>query len=312
MPSPQLGQTKVDKILSQFSQYYTNKEYIAEQILPPLKVKEKTGKYAKYGKENLRLYSGQILRAPGTRAQGVDYSVSQGQYVCAERSLEKGVPYEFQDNQDDPYDAKRDATAVIMDNIWVNQEFALASFMSNTSNMTLHVVLSALAQWTEYATSDPIGDITTAIQDIRTHTGQRANVIVLGFYDFLVLKSHPDIRDQLKYTNGGQLSDAQLGGFLKEFFNLEEVIVGSAVMNDSLPGQADDIQDIWSGNCWLLFRTPRPSIMAATFGLTLFDVPRVVDTYPEISHKQDVVRVSYSYDQNIFDVELGYLISATT
>lgn len=312
MSSPQLGQAKVDKILSQFSQYYTNKVYVAEKVLPPLKVKEKTGKYAKYGKENLRLYSGQILRAPGTRAQQVDYSVSQGQYVCAERSLEKGVPDEFANNTDEPYDAKRDATAVIMDNIWVNQEYALSSFMADPSNMPLNIALAGLNQWTEYATSDPINDINTAIQAVRTATGQRPNVILMGIYDFMILKSHPDIRDQLKYTNSGQLSDTQMGDFLKQFFNLDEVIIGEAVMNNSLPGQADDIEDIWSGNCWLLFRTPRPSIMQATFGLTLFDVPRVVDTYREESHKQDVVRVRYSYDQNIFDADLGYLIQHTT
>lgn len=312
MSQPVLGQAKVDKILSQFSQFYTNKVYIAEQILPVLNVKERTGKFAKYGKENLRLYSGQIVRAPGTRAQSVDYSVSQGQYVCTEKSLEKGVPDEFANNTDDPYDPKRDATRVIMDNIFVNQEAALASFMSSTTNMTSNTTLSGGSKWSAYATSNPIGDINTAIQTVRAATGQRPNVMVIGLFDFLTLKYHPDIRAQVRYTNGGQLSDSDLGAFLRSFFNLEEIIVGEAVQNTALPGQADSISDIWSGNCWLLYRTARPSLMQATFGLTLSDVPRLVQTYREESHVQDVIRVRYSYDQNIFDAALGYLIKSTT
>jgi len=99
---PSLGDAKVDKILSQFSQKYTNKNYISELILPPLRVKEKTGKYAKYGTENLRTYVDAVFRDPGTRANSVDYSVSQGSYTCRERALEKRIPDEFVQNTDDP------------------------------------------------------------------------------------------------------------------------------------------------------------------------------------------------------------------
>lgn len=312
MSQPVLGQAKVDKILTQFSQFYSNKVYIAERVLPVLKVKERSGKFAKYGKENLRAYSGQIIRSPGTRAQSIDYSVSQGQYICTEKSLEKGVPDEFVENSDDPYDPKRDATSVIMDNIFINQEYALAAYLNNTANLTLNTTLSGSSKWSAYATSNPITDINTAIQTVRAATGQRPNVMVIGLYDFMVLKYHPDIRAQVRYTNGGQLSDADLGNFLKAFFNLEEVIVGEAVMNTALPGQTDSISDIWTGFCVLMYRTPRPTLMQATFGLTLSDVPRMVQTYREESNVQDVIRVRYSYDQNIFDANLGYLIKGTT
>lgn len=308
MAFPLLGQAKVDKILSQFSQMYRNDEYIAEKILPVLVVKERSGKYAKYGKENLRAYSDQITRSPGTRALSVDYSVSQGQYVCSEKAIEKGVADEFLANTDDPYDPKRDATAVLMDNIWTNQEVALAKYMGDTSKLTENVTLSGVAQWSDYANSDPISDIEGGIEHVRALTGKRPNVLTISRGGFLKLKYHPDIRDQLKYTNGGQLSDSQMGAFLKDFFSLEEVLIGSAVVNDSVDGQADSIKDIWGKDCWVFYRTPRPSLMNATFGLTLSDVPRLVDTYREESHKRDVVRVRYSYDQNVFDPTLCFLI----
>lgn len=308
MALPILGQAKVDKILSQFSQMYRNKVYIAEQILPVLTVKERTGKFAKYGKENLRFYKNQLLRTPGTRALTVDYTVSQGEYSCQEHAIEKPVPDEFVNNTDDPYNPKRDATAVLMDNIWVNQEVALQTMMSDTAVLTLNTTLVGPAQWNDYANSDPIGDIESAIEAVRTSTGQRPNVLVLGRQVWLKLKYHPDVRDQLKYTNGGQLSDGQMGQYLKDFFSLEEVIVGEAVKNLSVDGQADNVADVWGKDAWLIYRTPRPSLMNATFGMTLTDVPRLVDTYREEAFKSDIIRVRYSYDQAFFDVGLAYLI----
>jgi len=305
---PQLGQAKVDKILSQFSQMYRNKTYIAEMILPRLQVKERTGKFAKYGKENLRHYSGMILRAPGTRAMGVDYSVSQGSYSCTEKSLEKKVPDEFVNNTDDPYDPKRDATAVLMDNIMTNQEYALQQFMTSTTNLSLNTTLSGTDQWSDYANSDPIDDIEVAIEAVRTATGQRPNIMVMGRKVFLKLKYHPDIREQLKYTNGGQLNDAAMGAYLKDFFSLEEVIVGESVVNSAVDNETDSLADIWGTDCWLIYRTARPSLMNATFGLTLSDVPRVVDTYRDEPVKSDIIRVRDSYDQSVFDANLGYLI----
>jgi hypothetical protein len=86
--NPVVGATKVDKLLTQFSIAYRNEQYLGDKILPVLKVKEKTGKFAKYGKDNLRLEDS-IERGPGTRARSFDYSVSTGTYSCSEKALEK-------------------------------------------------------------------------------------------------------------------------------------------------------------------------------------------------------------------------------
>jgi len=305
---PNLGDAKVDKILSQFSQMYRNENYICEKILPTLKVKEKSGKYAQYGKENLRTYTDQIFRAPGTRAMSMDYSVSQGDYLCRERSLEKLVPDEMVNNTDDPYDPKRDAVEFLMDAIWINQERALATTMSDNSVMTSYTTLSGTSQWSDYVNSDPLGDIRTGINAMRTAAVQKPNVMVLSYATYIKLIDHPDVREQVKYTNGGQLGEDAFTSFLKKHFRLEDVYIADAVYNSADEGQTDSLADVWGKHAWLIYRTPRPTLMKATFGLTLFDVSRKVDTYREEPKLSDVVRQRYSYDQNMFDVNLAYFI----
>lgn len=307
--NPVLGAAKVDKILSNFSQMYRNTNYIAEQILPFLAVKEKTGKFAKYGKENLRTYSGQIIRAPGTRAFTVDYSVSQGTYICEERALEKPVPLEMYKNTDDPYDPKRDATEILMDNIWANQELALATAMSSTAIITQNVTLSGTSQWSDKTNSDPLANIKTGIDTVKAATGQRPNSIAFGETAYDALKHHPDVREQLKYTGVlGQVTDDALNTFLKSFFKLDNVFVGDAVHNSADEGQTDSLTRIWGGHCWVFYRTAKPSLMRATFGYTLSDEPRKVDVRYDDDIIADIVRVRYSFDQNLMDVALCYFI----
>jgi len=305
--NPKLGDAKVDKILSQYSIMYRNPNYISELLLPPLKVKEKTGKFAQYGKENLRVYTDGLFRAPGTRAATVDYSVSQGTYECRERSLEKLVPDEFINNSDDPYDPKRDAVAVLMDNIWGNQERALQQAMTATGTMTSNTTLTGADQWSNDA-STPLTDIETGITTVLTNIGRRPNTLVLCHDVFMKLKYHPDVREQLKYTNGGQLTDEATKAGMAALFNVSKVIVGDAVFNNSDPGQSDSMASIWSKDAWLLYIPERPSLMMPAFGYTFFDVARLVDTYREEPKVSDVVRVRYSYDQNLVDVTAGYLI----
>lgn len=308
MARPNIGDVKVDKILSQFSQRYSNDNYIAELILPPLKVKEKSGKYAKYGKENLRVYADQTFRSPGTRANSVDYSVSQGTYICQEHSLEKGIPDEYLMNTDDPYDPKRDAVATIMDNLWVNQEYALAQFMTDTGNLTQNITLTGTDQWSDYANSDPFSDINTAINAVRSATGKIPNSVVMSYGVAQSIKQHPDIREQVKYTSGGQLTDEAFTAFLRGMFHLENVYIGTAIYNSADEGQADSLGDVWNDDFTVFYKNTRPTLLQASFGYTITDTPRSVDSYRENANKQDIVRNSYSYDQSVMDTSLAYLI----
>lgn len=309
---PTFSSLRVDKILTGASQAYRNESYINELIMPRLTVQESSGKFAKYGKENLRAFANQIYRAPGTRAHTVDYSVSQGSYTCSEKSLEKLVPDEFQRNADQPYNPKIDATEILVDMEMVNQELALASAMQSTSIITQYTTLTSTDQWSDTTSSDPIAHINTGIDTVRTNSGLRPNTIVFGYKSFVTFKAHPLVRESLKYTgSNGNPSDDDVKAWVKSFFRVSEVLIGEAVHNSAEEGQSDSLTDIWGDNVWVLHKTARPTLMKATFGLTLEDVPRQVDVRRDEDRLGDIVRVRHSYDQCIMDATLCYMIKDT-
>lgn len=211
-------------------------------------------------------------------------------------------------NSDDPYDPKRDAVATIMDVIWLNQEYALASRLSDTAVVTNNVTLSGTDQWSDYTSSTPLEDIDAGITDMMAATGQRPNIAWMGFEVFRKLKSHPDVREQVKYTNGGQLSDSAFIQFLKDYFQLSQVWIGTAVYDSADEGQTASLSQVWGKHFWLAVQSERPTLMSSTLGYTFYDVPRFTDTYREEAKVSDVARVRYSYDQNLMDANLAYLI----
>jgi len=192
--------------------------------------------------------------------------------------------------------------------LWLNQEKALADYMSDTANLTNNVTLAGTDQWSDYTNSTPLEDIDAGITDMMTTVGQRPNVAWMGFEVFRKLKSHPDVREQVKYTNGGQLSDSAFITFLKDFFQLKEVWVGTAIYDSADEGQTASLAQVWGKHFWLAVQTDRPTLMGSTLGYTFYDVDRIVDTYREEPKVSDVMRVRYSYDQNVMDALLVYFI----
>lgn len=296
---------KQDKILTQFSVAYRNENNIAELIMPVVRVKERSGKFAKYDKSNLRV-DDNIERAPGTQARSFDYGVSQGSYTCTEKALEKIVPDEMILNSDDPYDPKRDATIFAVDRIDGYREVALATAMADTSIITQNVTLSGTDQWSDTASSDPIDDIMTGYSTIQAATGKTPNVAVMGFDVWQELRAHPDVVDRIKYV--GITSDQAIMKALADMIGVKEVLVGTAIQNTANEGQAESLSSVWGKHFWLLHRAERPSLMAPTFGYTMKDVDRVVDTRRDEARMGEVVRVRDSFDQVVVDASLAYLI----
>lgn len=305
---PGLADLRVDALLSNFSIAYRNTKYINDLILPRMTVKYKTGRYAKYGLENFRTNMGNLYRAPGTRAVSADFTVSMGDYSCKERCIEKPVPWEYIKNQQDPFNIKRDATQYIMDMVIVNREKALRDFMASTVNLPQNITLTGTDQWNDYANSDPFDDIDTAINTVFDARGIRPNTLILSYDVFVKLKKHPDTRENIRYTNGGQLSDTDFANGLKQYFNLDNVLIGTAHGDNTVEGQTASLSAIWTKDAWVVYIPPTAGLMVPAFGMTFEDEANIVDEYVEESHKRDVVRVTMSYDQNICDNYLAYYI----
>lgn len=301
--NPTLKDIRFDPILSNVSVAYKNEDYVAERVLPIVRVAGATGKYFVYDTSNFRKEVS--LRGMGASAREVDYGISQSAaFVIKEHALKEIVPDELVTQAPAPLNPEMDATENVTEKLLVEKEYDLAVYMQSTSNLTNNVTLSGTDQWSDYANSDPADDIRTGKAALHAKIFKEPNTLVLGKQVYDKLVDHPDIIDRIKYSALGVATT----DLLARIFDVASVIIAGAGYESATEGQTSSMAYIWGKYAWLLFVNPRPSIRAISFGYHFQDAVRVVDKWYDKDRKGTFVRVTDRYTREIVSVNCAYLI----
>ena len=299
---PTLRSVRIDPLLTNISVAYKNAEYVAEQVLPVLPSKKVSGKYYKYDKANLRPVDS--LRGMGTESKEVGFGVEiSTPYVCLDHALKEIVPDELKDQAETPMNPEVDAAENVTEKLLIEKELALATYMQNESYLTNYTTLSGVSQWSDYENSNPIGDIETGIESVRSKILHGANTLVLGQQTWNKLKHHPDLIERIKYSGFGKMSLQALADLL----DLEKVIVASAGYVGTNEGQAEVLSYIWGKHAWLVYVTKRPGIKQVSFGYH-FNHKKSVDKWYDKGREGVWVRVHDFFTREIVTVDAAYYI----
>jgi len=300
--NPTLQDIRYDPILSKVSVAYQNAGYVAEKILPVIPSKKTTGKYYIYDKSKFRKVKS--LRGMGSASNEVGYGLSLSDaYVCKDHALKELVPVELNDQAEAPLNPQMDAVENVTERLLIEKEIDLATYMQNTGNLTNNTTLAGVNQWSDHANSDPIGDIETGIESIRSNIFKGANTLVLGQEVWNKLKHHPDLIDRIKYGGFAKMSTSALADLL----DLDNVIIASAGYESAVEGQTSSIGYIWGKYAWLLYVTPRPGIRSVSFGYH-FQYKKAADKWFDKDREGTFVRVHDHFTREIVTVDAAYMI----
>jgi len=300
---PTLQDVRYDPILSNVSVSYTNDDYIAEQVLPVVKVSRPTGKYFTYDTSKFRI--AESLRGMGSSAKEVDYGLSQSTaFVVKEYALKELVPVELVEQSDNALSPEMDATENVTEKLLVQKEKALADYMASESNLTNHTTLSGTSQWSDYESSDPIDDVRDAKAEVHAKIFKEPNTLILGKETYNKLIDHPDIIDRIKYSALGVATT----DLLARLFDVDRVIVGAAGYESATEGQSSSLSYIWGKHAWVAYITPRPGIKKISFGYHFKDKNRTTDKWFDNDRKGTFVRVTDRYTREIVSVDCVYFI----
>jgi hypothetical protein len=300
------GDVYVDQALSNVSIKYTNDTFIADIMLPMLKVSKMTGKYYIYDKSNLRVDV--THRALGAPSNEIDFGVDPtGTYSCSDHALKGFIPDQIQDQADAALNPLVDETETITEKMLLDREVNAANLLTSTSTLTQNVTLASTAQWSDYTNSDPIGDIRTARTTIHQNTFKKPNTLMLGKQVYDMLIEHPEIIERIKYSQLGVVT-AEL---LARVFQVEKVVVGEAGQNSAKEGQTDSLAYIWGKNAVVAFISPQIKLKSLTLGLTFTYGVRTAKRWRDEDREGTYVRIGNdNYVQAIIAVNAGYLIAA--
>jgi len=295
----------IDTSLSNILISYANEEYIADKIFPVIPVKKRSDKYFIFDKGAwFRDEAG--LRAPGTIGPQGGFSLTSDSYECKQYSFTTYVEDEVRENADNPLKPDQDAAEYAMDKILLKRERIVADLVFNTNSWTSSKTLSGTSQWSDYANSDPIGDIEEAKETIRRLIGRYPNTMVLGAAVWSKLKQHPDLLGRFKNVERGILTLDHL----KDLFEIERIFVGKAVYNTAAEGKTDNLVDIWGKGCWIGYVAPQPGLKKPSAGYIFQLSDIVVERWREAPQKRDAFRVIAYFDAKVTSADSGYYIAS--
>lgn len=312
------GQIYIPQALTNMSQQYRNPDdaFIQDDVAPVLTVERKTGKYAFYTKSNLRQPTN-ALRTGKQKTPELDMNVEWKTYnTLEERALKIGLEKDVLEQYLNPLDPMFDATRQLMDSMQLDREINLATYLSNTSNVTQYS--SPSTQWNaSTGAGSPILDISTAVSTMLINGLRTPNTIFMGWQVWLQLANHPDFIDRVKFSQLGMLTTELFAQIISKASGIQitKVLIGKAVYDSSKeqappPGTTSN-GFVWGKNLWLAYVTPNPSLREVN-GMYTFVLRngRYVDGWPSLDRKTTWIRVNDYYSQFLVGPEAFYMLQS--
>jgi hypothetical protein len=302
-----------DKALENISIAYKPQGLIAAEFLPMVPVKHESDKYFVYAKDNLRIPN--TVRADGAESNEVDWALSTASYQVEEHALRRLVTDRQRDNADAAIRVDADATEFLTGQILLDHEKELADLIGTAANWANTTSLTSTFAWSANTTlSNPISFADSASTVILQNSGYKPNDCVLDERTFKAAKEHISIVDRIKYTS----PDSVTPQMLARLFNVERLMVASAVSNTGQEGLADSLGFLYTDMAFFCYNERNPGLMKPSAfysfhknGMGIDGGLVSVSRFREEKRKGDFVEVSRMWVHKPVATDCAYLIANT-
>jgi hypothetical protein len=259
----------IDQPLSNVSIKYKNRLAIADDVMPVVQVDKLSNVVYTYGDsmafdtantDAASLANGQVSQ--------VSPSYSSFSYACKKHALGDVIPFDVEDNADNPLSPLVDSTDHINEVLRLAREIRVANKVFSASNYGSNTTaLSGTDRW-----DDPLSDVVGDIEDAMTAMQMMANVCVIGEQVWNKIKSNVGLKSFItgrpSYKGGATPFMMDVETFAAAF-GFEKVLIGRMKNNTAKEGQTASYGWVWGKSVALLHIPTSLGIRTATWGMTL-------------------------------------------
>jgi hypothetical protein len=316
MPQPVTSDLHVDVLLTMLSIAYMNEPdaFIADEAFPVIPVNKQSNKIAKYTKEYW-FRDEASLRAPGEEAKGGGYGVNTSDTYFADNfAFKDDIPDELRANYDQPFDPDNDSVLLVTEKLKLRREKSWAADFFTTGIWTptgsdTNFATTATTQWSDYANSDPIGDVEAGREAIYSSTGRDPNKLIIGRGVWAKLKHHPDLIERIKYTQKAILTEDLVASLLE----IPRLMIGKAIENTTKEAASTQTYAyIYGKHALLLYTPPNPGLRVPSAGYTFhwskFGGISYIRRIRDEKGQYDRIEGHTFYDQKYIGQDLGYFM----
>lgn len=291
---------------------YRNTEMIADLVLPRVPAHDAFF-YMKHNKDESFTVPDTLLGRK-SEANEVEFGATRVDDSTQDYGLKDAVPLaDLRKAEGTPIDPTAVATENLTRLITLDRERRVANAVFAAGNYAAgyKATLSGTDQWSDYAASDPLTDIMTALDAMI----MRANTLVLGQPVWTKLRMHPKVVEAVKGTGAGAAAQGMITRQqLIELLEIQNLYVGSAFINGAKKGATASYARTWGKHAALLYQEPTSTTEnATTFGFTAESGGglRVRDWFdPKVgSDGAQIIQVVDTVKEVICANDLGYLFT---
>lgn len=289
--------------------------FIVQDIYPMVPVSNQSNKYYTWDKGDFfRIPNTE--RSPKTKGNNVVFNVSSNSYFAKNYAIRHEEAWEDMANADQIIAGREKRVRALKNLLMLDWEDRVARSITSGSNLGSFTTLSGTSQWSDYTNSDPVSDVETGKEAIRSTTGLKANTMIVGHSVHRKLIHHPDIIERIKYTGSGGFVTNEA---IARLFEVEKYMIGSTIKVTTGEGIADTFADVWGNHATLAHLTngPDPDGKDPSLGYTfrwtapmLGGAPMVAEIWndPDGGNFENR-RVQFYQDEKLTATELGYGIT---
>lgn len=197
----------------------------------------------------------------------------------------------------------------------VEQERRTADIFTAGNSGAGTKTIAAGSEYDVSAAADPIGDIKTGAYAVRDACGMMPNVCVMGIDAWEALMDNDAVVERLSHhSNRHGVTRDGFAAVLRDLFGIERLVVGAASRNQSEPGVAASLTNIWSDNIHLVRIEAGASAnvgqvsLGNTFAARIEVAPWTFDGYREEGELADYLRAYKREALEVIDTGCLYTI----
>lgn len=256
-------------LLTSLSIQYQNDQYIGTRLMPPINTQGRlAASYYTYGKRDQLGYPDDTM-ADRANANELTRTRSLTTVSLQPRALREYVDELTLNNPMQPLNELVEATNNALEGIAFNQEKRIAAVVAASASYGSNTTaIAASDRWD--VGGDPVADIIAMGPSIWGGRGASKKVGFCSLAVWNVLRKHPRILDLFKFNGSSPgLASADM---LKSWFDLDELLIGSAWQDTANEGQtAAYTRSIWPDVFGIVRVATSPSTRNAFWGATFQD-----------------------------------------
>ncbi len=279
MPQPTLQDVHVAAALTNIAVAYFQDDdaYIADKVFPIVPVQHQTDVYFVWSKADFFRDEAQ-QRSDATESAGTGMNLKTQTYQAKVWALHQDIGPQVRANADPAVDIDVASTRTLMQKMLIRRDrFFVTSYVTTGVWGTDNTGTSAGGGgvpgtttpvfWDDDGNSDPFTDIAIGMTTILQNTGQRANLLVLGWPVYTALRKHPLIIDRIKYTSPA-FSGTITPQLLAQAFDVERVLISRGVFNSAAENLTASMSFIAGKNALLVYTPANAGLMMPAAGYT--------------------------------------------